>query len=288
MIKINAYAKLNLNLHVIPDADQKDKTGLYPVHFINCELELHDVLEIKKIPHQIKVNCENINISTNNNSVYQAATLLKQVAGDNALGATITLHKSIPICAGLGGGSSDAAACLHALIKLWSISIEEIKIFSIISKLGTDTFYSWFGGVCEVEGSGEKVTMLNTILPSIWAVIIVPDRPKPSTKYMYGLLNKENCGKNIQMISEMKSALALKDKQAILNSLHNDFETVIDQIDHDTNKIKRKLLKYGAEKSLIAGSGMSVVGLFKDETAAQFAQEQLQVNYNQCLCTKLK
>jgi 4-diphosphocytidyl-2-C-methyl-D-erythritol kinase len=115
MIKKKAFAKLNLNLHVIP---QKNSNGYHPVRFINTQLTLHDELLFEPIQNGIEVICSHKEMpKQEDNLVYKAALLLQEMDPQKR-GIKITIRKNIPIKAGLGGGSSDAAVTVHALSKL--------------------------------------------------------------------------------------------------------------------------------------------------------------------------
>ena len=187
MIKEKAYAKLNLNLHIIP---QPLKNGLYPVKFINCQINLFDELLFKPIKKKIEGVAED-------NLVYKAAVLLKKLINGKSLGVRIYLKKNIPIKVGLGGGSSDAAATIIGLAKLWKIKLNQAKLNYLADKLGKDVFYCLKGGVCEVLSDGSVIHDLRLTLPKLFLVIVIPDKEKPSTAWMYQNLDKELIGKNL-------------------------------------------------------------------------------------------
>lgn len=288
MISRNAYAKLNLNLHIIADRAHKTRTGYFPVHFINCELDLHDELYFENIPHDIKFECSDGNLSNESNSVYKAAHILKKIVGNSQLGVKITLKKHIPVLAGLGGGSSDGVACIRGLIELWNIKLSDNTRNKIISKLGTDVYYSWEEGVCEIEGVGDRVTKITNTLPLLYAIIVVPDRSKPSTKVMYDSLDMLFCGKNETKLYNLKIAIQKDTSDEIVHNLHNDFDQVAERLYPEHKKIKEDFIQSGADSVILAGSGLSVVGLFIDKLKSEMAYKKLQVIYNRCIWTKTK
>ena len=276
-MKLKAWAKLNLNLHLIP---QKMGNGFYPVKFINCELDLFDEIFLKNIKDKIRIIADNPELPDHvNNSVYKAAFLLKKHLNNQQLGVKIILKKRIPIKAGLAGGSSDGAATLKALIKLWQAKITDNQLFAIINKLGKDVFYSYQGEVCEVSGDGSNISKLNLKMPRIPIIIITPIEKKPSTRFMYKQLNKKEIGKHLDRFDNLKKALAKSDKKKIIEQLHNDFEiTILNQFPI-IKKIKNDLREAGALNTLVAGSGLSVVGFFKNNIEAQNGFNLLKNNY---------
>lgn len=288
MIKEKAYAKLNLNLHILPDLQFKKETNYYPIHFINCELELYDDLILEKQEGKITFICDNEELSNNENLVYKAAYLLRKEIGNNKLGAKITLRKRIPIKAGLGGGSSDAAATIRGLLKLWGIAIMSSQLTRIIDSLGSDVFYFMQGGLAEVSGKGERVLKLISPLPKLWIVIITPVISKPSTRRMYENINLETIGLKLGKIGLLKRAIINKKKVDIFNSLHNDFENIIKLHYPNLETIKKNLAGSGSIREYVAGSGLSIIGFYKSKKSAQAACKTLQVKYINAIWTHTK
>ncbi len=285
MIKEMAHAKLNLNLHIFPDLKFKKETGYYPIHFINCELELHDDLYLEKQEGRVTFTCDNKQLSNDENLVYKAALLLKKEINNAMLGVKITLRKRIPIKAGLGGGSSDAAATIRGLLKLWEVTITPSQQARIIDSLGSDVFYFMKGGLCEVLGKGESIIGLSASLPKLWAVLIIPSTSKPSTAWMYKNVNLATIGLNINKIKELKNEILKKRKIEILNSLYNDFDEIINNLYPNLESIKKDLSNSGSERELIAGSGLTVVGFYRSKQSALTAYKNLQVKYKNIIWT---
>jgi 4-diphosphocytidyl-2-C-methyl-D-erythritol kinase len=284
MIKLKAYAKLNLNLHIIP---RPLRNGLYPVKFINCQLDLHDDLFFERIKNKIKIISNNSQLpKTEDNLIYKAAVLLKKNINDPSLGAKIRLKKNIPVKAGLAGGSSDAASTLKGLIKLWHIKVTPNILLKIAGQLGKDVFYCLKGGLCEILSDGKVVNNLKTALPKLFLVIIVPDKNKSSTEWMYQNLNKEIIGKNLDKFEKLKKAIILKNNKEIIENLFNDFENLALNEFPLIAKIKDDLVKNGALKTLLAGSGLAVAGFFKEEKKAKITFNNLKIKYKNILWTE--
>lgn len=288
MIREKAYAKLNLNLHILPDLKFKKKTGYYSIQFINCELDLHDDLYFENQKNKITFICDNKELSNNENLVYKAAFLLKKEIGNPNLGVKIFLQKRIPIKAGLGGGSSNAAAVIKGLLKLWKVTLRPIQITKIINLLGSDIFYFMQGGLCEVLGKGDHVIKLPNILQKLWMVLIIPAISKPSTSWMYKNINVNMTGLNLDKIEQFKNKIINKKKVEILNSLHNDFEDMIAVQYPDLEIIKQDLKNSGSIKDIIAGSGLTVAGFYPTRQMALEAFTSLQSKYKNILWTHTK
>ncbi|KKR59842.1 MAG: 4-diphosphocytidyl-2-C-methyl-D-erythritol kinase [Candidatus Curtissbacteria bacterium GW2011_GWA1_40_47] len=286
MIKEDAFAKLNLNLHIIP---KKSKNGFFPIRFLNCQLDLKDEILFESQKEHVVFFCDDKNVpKRNNNLVERAALLLKKMASDQNLGAKITLKKRIPIKAGFGGGSTDAAATVKGLLKLWKLKINEKKLEELTSKLGQDFFYSYYGKLSQFEGEDNKYRIIPFPfrLPDFKMLIVEPKDKKPSSAWMYDHLNIKKIGQNIQKLSLLKNAIRENNREAIFENLHNDFEDLVFSFYPVTKKIKDDLTNAGARRSLLAGAGLSVVGFFDNEQAAQSAKQKLKNKYKQVIITK--
>lgn len=286
MINEKAYAKLNLNLHILP---HKMINSFYEVRFINTELDLHDDLSFDTIPHEIRIISDNKELpEMHHNLIYKAGILIKELVkalpagrqGKN-LGARVILDKKIPIKAGFGGGSSDAAAAIKGFSKLWDINLDKNKRFQLASRLGCDVHYSLVGGLCEIKGDGSEVYQLKESSPVYWLIIITPQEKKPSTEWMYKNLDLQKIGKNLNKFNNF-----IHNKT--LNNLHNDFEFSVFHFFPGVLKIKKDLEKNGAKKALLAGSGLSMVGFYETQNARDKAFKSLSKIYNNIISTKTR
>ena len=282
MIKAKSFAKLNLGLHIIP---KKMKNRHYPVNFINCQINIYDEISYE-CANKIIFKCNNLKIPTDDsNLIIKTANLLKDFSNKKNLGVKIILNKKIPITGGFSGGSSNAATKLKCLSKLWNIEISNKKSFKLASFLGRDVFYNLVGGLCEIKGDGNIVKKLQFSLPILWLVIIIPNQIKPSTKYMYENVDIKKIGRNLNKIVKLKNAINSKNVDKILNNLHNDFEYSVEKLFPVVLKEKNDLILNNAKKTLLAGSGLSVVGFFKSKIAAKAAYKNLKKVYNNTLLT---
>ncbi len=263
-MKVKAFAKLNLNLHVFP---QILKSGKHKLQLLNCQIDLHDILEIKK-DKKMPLDKDNL--------IYKASELL-------GVGAKVKLKKNIPMLGGLGGGSSDAGVTLKVLNKIYKLKISEKKLIKIANKIGSDVPYCLVGGLAQVSGDGNKIKKINYKLPKLFLIIIYPKAIKPSTGYMYQNLDNKKIGKNLDKFKKIK--LAIKNnppvggKKEIIKNLFNDFEALAIKKFGELKVIKNDLKKNGASNSMLLGSGLGMAGFFENKRNRDQAFNELSKKY---------
>lgn len=286
MIKEEAWAKLNLNLHLLP---KKLPNGFYPVKFINCQLDLHDELLFFSQQKKIEIICDHPEIPEEKvNLIYKAALLIKEIVNNDNLGAKIVLQKNIPIKAGLGGGSSDAAAAIQGLRKLWKIELTNQQLFYLADTLGKDVFYCLKGGVCEISGDGSLVKKLFSRMPTLWLIIIVPKENKPSTEFMYKNLDPKKIGGNLDTLEKLLIAIKSKNKHGIINNLFNEFDFLAQERFPVLKKIQSDLQRAGALNTMIDGAGLAVCGFFDSKARMVQSAGKLLNDYQQIMYAKTK
>lgn len=286
MIKINAFAKININLHILP---KKEGDQFTPLILVNNEIKLHDQLSLTNQKNNIEVKCnpQNDMPPAEDNIIYKTAKIIKEIVGNQNLGVKFFLKKSIPITAGLGGGSSDAAAAINGLKKIWKLKLTNKQIFDIADQMGKDVPYFLKGGLCKLTGFGDIATNLNIKLPQFYLVIVYPNKSqKPSTKWMFQNLDFSVVGKNVSKIPLLINAIKTKNKDKILKNLHNDFEPLVFSTFPEVQKITTDLSKIGASRSLLAGSGLGIVGFFKTYQTSKNAYNHLSKKYSKIFLTK--
>lgn len=245
-MRVKAFAKLNLNLHIFP---QIMESGKHKIHFINCQINLHDILDFKK---DDKYPLDEKNL------IHKTAKLL-------GLKAKVKLQKNIPISGGLGGGSADAASTLRALPKLYKLKISERKLEKLANIIGSDVNYCLKGGLSEIKGDGNIIKKLKYKLPKLYLIIIYPKKIKPSTKEMYENLDVKSIGKNLFLLKRLKKAIKDNNSTEIINNLFNDFELSAIKKFKEISQIKNDFKKYEALNSILLGSGLGVAGFFKEK-----------------------
>ncbi|MFH0947850.1 MAG: 4-(cytidine 5'-diphospho)-2-C-methyl-D-erythritol kinase [Elusimicrobiota bacterium] len=250
-MKIKANAKINLFLDVLG----KRKDGYHNIKTIFQEVSLSDDIFIMGtvpnglFPNGIKILCDMPGVPTDKkNLVYKAVELLEKHCGIKKA-VEIKIKKKIPVGAGLGGGSSDAAAVLIGLNKLWNLKLHKNQLAKIGKKIGADVpFFTYGGGRCLGEGIGDKLTPLK-VRKTEWYVLVIPPY-QISTKFVY-------------------SRLAETKKSDILNKHFNRLEDVVLPLYPEIKKIKDLLIESGAEFSLMSGSGSCVFGLVKNKLTGE-------------------
>jgi 4-diphosphocytidyl-2-C-methyl-D-erythritol kinase len=246
MLTVYAPAKINLVLEVLG----KDN-DYHRISSIVQAIDLCDILNFQ-LDEGIYFECDEPSLKSDN-LVTQAAALLRE-STKCSLGARIELRKRIPWGAGLGGGSSDAAATLLALNDLWRLGLPLSELVRLASKLGSDVPFFIHRGTALVEGRGEKVTPLPA-LPATCFVLLVPPLPKiPSkTKQMYSSLRVADFtgGQFVQ-----RALSSLREGKAIDRSLmFNVFELVAFDFFAGLDKYRKTLEEAGAPGVYLAGSG---------------------------------
>lgn len=276
MITQKAFAKLNLNLHVLP---KLLPNGYHRIKFINCELDLADTITLSETPKGIILTCDDPHLAVDEtNLAVRAAKLVMEVFHTGS-GIKININKQIPVTGGLGGGSADGAAVILGLNKLWNLKLSDQKKIDLAKNLGMDVCYSVISGVCEVSGAGEIVEPLDISFPGINMIIVSPEAQKPSTAWAYKLLDQIKVEQNLNKLNKLIKAIKEKNLQGVADNLHNDFEKPIIREFPEIAKIKAKMMENKALNTLLAGSGLSVFGVFETEKLAKVAFEKLKKEY---------
>ncbi len=257
---LRAYAKINIGLHVVgkrPDGYHNIETVFHPIDLYD-EVAIHEHEEEGIHFQSLGANLPN----DHRNLCVRAAQLVMDVTGVHR-GVEIVLIKRIPIGAGLGGGSSDAAAVLKGLVKLWSLDITASELELLGSSLGSDVPYFIRGGTAFATGRGEILEPLMITLP-YWITVITPPI-HISTAWAYRQLEL----RQQTMRTDWKILLTngSRNPAELRSHLFNDFEEVVFRHHTEIKNIKDQLLKVGAEVALMSGSGSSVFGLFHDKPA---------------------
>ena len=280
-IILKARAKINLSLNVLPD---RGAHGYYHVRFINTQAELSDSLSIAssdtpgiRINQQLVDNEENL--------ACRAARIIMERYRIRK-GIEMTIEKHIPSRAGLGGGSSDAGAVINAMASLFRIQLPEEERNEIAQMLGMDVCYCVIGGLCTVGGIGERVERLRSTLPSLTMLIATPPEQKPSTAWAYSLLREDEMGRCLERYDALLNGIEHADLKKITENLHNDFELPMGRHYPIIGSMKKTMLEEGALGALLAGSGLSVFGIFGDTRSRQRAVKKLEATGVHCFKTE--
>ncbi|MBI5787586.1 MAG: 4-(cytidine 5'-diphospho)-2-C-methyl-D-erythritol kinase [Candidatus Schekmanbacteria bacterium] len=269
---ITAYApaKINLFLRVL----DKRPDEYHNIQSIFHSISLYDELEFTLKPAGIDVRCNRDDIAAPNNLVYKAARLLQENYNQTQ-GIDICVNKHIPIGAGLGGGSSDAAVTLMTLNQMWNLKLSVEQLLPLAAKLGADVPFFLYQGAALVEGTGEKITPWPYL--ACWVLLVKPDifistawaYRNLDSGHKWGLTREENY---INILQHFWTSGSLG---AIATGLLNDFEQLVIRKYPLIQEIKEELLAAGAEGALMSGSGSTVFGLYAHESTARDALTRL-------------
>lgn len=257
-IEIPAPAKLNLLLNIVGVRED----GYHELFSIFTPVSLYDILKIDKIESGIKIYWRGRKLQDKqDNLVYRAALCFFEKTGINN-GVRISVDKKIPISSGLGGGSSDAAATLKALNRLWGNPLSKKGLEKLALSLGADVPFFLLQRPAIVRGIGEILEPIDNF-PDIWYVIVSP-RLMVSTEWAY---------KNTKLdLTKIKNQDTITDFRNEVfknpNMLSNDLEAATFKRHPFLGSIKTSLLKLGAFSALMTGSGPSVFGLFRTSEEA--------------------
>ncbi|MBU4486237.1 MAG: 4-(cytidine 5'-diphospho)-2-C-methyl-D-erythritol kinase [Candidatus Delongbacteria bacterium] len=269
-----ANCKLNLHLRVtgkLPD-------GYHSLETIFQEIPFYDEIDIS-IPEEDKIEFSSTGIKIpdgDNNICVKAAEILKDKYSIRK-GCKIILQKNVPIGAGLGGGSSDAAATLKALNELWSIGSGDDDLEKIALKLGADVPFFIKGGCACAEGKGEVLRPIEPLLKNGSILLIYPHiHISTPDAYRKLNLNLTNLSNNIIFAEVLKSGVSLSDFH---KRFVNDFEDVVFKEYPEIGKIKELLLNEGADLAAMSGSGSTVFGFFTSEDKLRNSMSLINKNY---------
>lgn len=275
----NAFAKVNISLDVLGTRND----GYHEMMMINHSIALKDTLVFKRKKEGLSLFWDVKNHPVDeNNLVLIGARKLQEYCNVN-IGAEIYLNKRIPMEAGLGGGSSDAAATLKALNKLWDLKLTASELSEIGLSIGADVPYCLMGGTALVQGIGEKITPLLPI-KKLSVVVVKPEinisTPK-AFKALDGCLIRKR--PDIFKVIEL---LEIEDYTGLQQVIGNVFEEVIFNEYPEIKKIKEGLIDQGALAGIMTGSGSTVVGYFKEKMDAIKSAEFFAKQYKMCFLSE--
>ena len=276
-MEVKALAKLNLSLDVLgtrPD-------GYHDMKMVMQSITLSDDITVTDNDGQgIRVSSNVGFLPTNEKNLAVAAALrFYESLGKEPRSIDLSLEKSIPVCAGMAGGSSDAAAVLRALNEMEGRPYDMMELAKVGEKVGSDVPYCVLGTTALAEGRGEVLTNLPA-LPHCWVVVCKPDFPV-STPELFGKIDR--CKVRCRPDTDgMIRALEQGDLEGIARRMYNVFEDVLPERQRNrVRDIKNTLIQCGALGANMSGTGPTAFGLFEDEAAAREAYAQLKEQYKE-------
>lgn len=271
-VEEKAYAKINLVLNI---GDLRPD-GYHDIQTIMQSLELHDDVTVEQTGGTgITVTASVDTIPTDeSNLAVKAVKAFAAKTGVSADGLSIHIEKRIPVAAGLGGGSSDAAATLRALNVLYETNLSVDELAEIGIEVGSDVPFCVHGGCAYVEGKGDMVVP-TTPMPQCIIVIGKPDLAI-STEKMYQRFDQAELPQRADHTPEIMLGLRWENLKAVAESVGNAFEQVLMKNERNTvDMMKEVMNQFGTLGTAMTGSGPAVFGIFDNELYARVASETL-------------
>ena len=273
-MNVNACAKLNLTLDIL----RKREDGYHDLQMVMQSIDLSDTLTVTPAhgPGQMSTNLSYLP-SDGRNLAQMAAAAFRGVTGTD-LQVDISICKRIPVCAGMAGGSTDAAAVLRALNELTGVNLPPERLAEIGQAVGSDVPYCVMGGTALAEGRGEILTPLPA-LPRCHVVVCKPAF-SVSTPQLFSRVDVRKIVRRPDT-EGLLAALKAADLAGVARRMYNVFEDVLEPRRRvEIDSIKATLIDCGALGAAMTGSGPTVFGLFDDAAAAEEAKRRLALLYH--------
>jgi len=264
-IELYSYAKINLRLDIL----RKREDGYHDIRTVLQKVSLRDELRITISSRGLKVICDNHQVPlTEGNLAYTAAqAILNRYKVKDEV--SISIKKNIPLAAGLGGGSSNAASTLVGINQLFGLGISNQELMKIGKDIGADVPFFIFGNTALATGIGDRLEKME-IIPKLWLLMVTPDI-QISTAWAYKSLRMGLTSKPINT----NIPNCINHLTEIITMLSNDLEKVVIPRYPVIQRIKEELINKGAKGGLMSGSGSTVFGIFFSEDEAKEAYAQL-------------
>ena len=273
-LSLPSFAKLNLHLRVLG----RREDGFHDIFTVFQTVSLYDEIVLETYGDEVLLECDHPAVPADeNNLIVKAAERLRVEFGVTA-GARISLKKRIPMGGGLGGGSSNAAAVIMGLSKIWDIGATRAEFIRIGSELGSDVPFFFEGGTAMGIGRGTEVLPLDDFTAN-WMLIVTPD-VHVSTAAAYAKLGAQNLT-NEDSNRILRVCRSEAESPDFLHAaLRNDFEKTVFAEHPEIERVKRRLIELGASRAMMSGSGASVFAIFDNEETRQTAIKALDNEVN--------
>ena len=278
-MRLKAHAKINWALNVLG----RQADGYHALEMLVQRLELADSLTFEKSGQISLVLSTAAEVpAEQNNLVIKAAAALKDATG-YALGAKITLDKQIPVKAGLGGGSADAAATLTGLNTLWDTGLSLGELSRIGARLGADVPLCLYPGLLKAKGIGEVITPVPG--GRVFHLLILQPRQGLSTAEVFLQYDRSPDRQKVD-IQEAQTALLNADLHLLRHTCHNQLQSSAVYLLSDVQTVLDRLKGSGAVFAQMSGSGSAVFGVFNSEDEALQAKAKLLPEWPVCVYTR--
>lgn len=271
-IRLKARAKINLGLDVV----RRREDGYHEVKMVMQMLRLYDQIDIEKTQESGILVRSNLSFlpTDERNIAYKAAKVMIDQFGLEQ-GVIIRIEKHIPVAAGMAGGSTDCAAVLYGMNKLFGLRLNQKKLRELGVKLGADVPYCLMRQTALSEGIGEILTPISPLQDC--PILIAKPSVSVSTRHVYEHLKLDEQTRHPD-IDGIVTALADGDLYGVTDRMANVLETVTVPEHPVIDEIKKQMMASGAVNALMSGSGPTVFGIFDDEEKAKKACEDMKAS----------
>ena len=269
-MKLRAYAKINIGLNILG----KRSDGYHDLETVFHEIDCFDEIELER-HEKVTMTADSILVPIDGSNLCLSAANLLQKEKHVRQGVVIHLKKNIPIGAGLGGGSSDAAAVLCGLNHFWELRLSNNQLRSLAAQIGADVPFFIEGGTAYATGRGEILESISLPLP-FW-IAVITHLVRISTGWAFSQLVQKRNGKASGL--QTKLVKQISNPQKLKSIVQNDFEPLVLKTHPELSRVKEKLNEMGAVFSLMSGSGSSIYGFFENDNKALAALSSFPKNY---------
>ncbi|MCD4786148.1 MAG: 4-(cytidine 5'-diphospho)-2-C-methyl-D-erythritol kinase [Candidatus Eremiobacteraeota bacterium] len=257
---MQAPAKINYVLEVL----ERREDGYHEINTVYQTISFYDHLYFQETNRDIEVLTDSDELQDPlANLVFKSASLVARMKNVNK-GAKIFLRKNIPIGAGLGGGSSDAACTLKGLNRLWKLNLTELELQNYAAQIGADVPFFLRGGLAIGKGKGDKITYISRGMRPKFPIILVCPTFKVSTADAYMEWDEGGYFSRGSGLDSFMKSLYGRNLMGMAGNLFNDFEALIIKKHSPIQAIKNRLMRSGALGALMTGSGSAVFGIFEN------------------------
>ncbi|MEE2876262.1 MAG: 4-(cytidine 5'-diphospho)-2-C-methyl-D-erythritol kinase [Candidatus Neomarinimicrobiota bacterium] len=269
LIALTAYARAKINIGLKITGQRED--GYHTLETIFQEISLTDEITLDIGVGESTFTSSDPSLPLDGTNLCMKAVKAVEREVDHELGVSVHLEKRIPVAAGLGGGSSDAAAVLKGLNTLFDLKLSPDRMKAVAVSLGADVPFFLDGGCQYATGIGDQLVPVT--LPPIGVVLLVLPPERVSTKWAYGeVKNALSCGFSSGNFPAPLGSRISWDSAGVL--FENDFESLVFQTYPEVGDLKRRLISAGADFASLSGSGSTVFGIFEDHVVAEHARQQ--------------
>jgi 4-diphosphocytidyl-2-C-methyl-D-erythritol kinase len=278
-MRMKAYAKVNISLDIVG----KREDGYHLLEMIMQSIDLYDEIVIEKQKKEITIKCNKPYVPTDErNLAYKAAQLFIEKY-DIDSGVNINIKKNIPVCAGLAGGSTDAATVLKIMNSLFNINASDEELMILGLKLGADVPYCIKGGTALCKGIGEEVTALKGFKDKVIVLVKPPFGVSTNSVYQEFNIEKARNHPNTGLIID---AINNDNLKMVCDNMKNLLENVTLRKHKILINIKEEMRHNGAMGTMMSGSGPTVFAFFDDMLKAQRCFEKMKEKYSDVFITR--